>query len=40
MYRVYDTCGQFLAIFPTWTAAQEYKTIMGRHDWTIVGGRY
>lgn len=35
MYKVYDTCGQFLAAFPNYRAALEYKTCMGRYDWTI-----
>lgn len=35
MYKVYDTCGQFLAAFPTLKAAMEYKACMGRYDWTI-----
>lgn len=35
MYKVYDTCGQFLAAFPTFKAATEYKISMGRYDWII-----
>ena len=35
MYKVYDTCGQFLAAFPSWKATQEYKLAMGRPDWSI-----
>lgn len=35
MYKVYDTCGQFLAAFPTLKAAMEYRICMGRYDWTI-----
>lgn len=35
MYKVYDTCGQFLAAFPNYRAAIEYKACMGRYDWTI-----
>lgn len=35
MYKVYDTLGQFLAAFPTFKAAMEYKSCMGRYDWTI-----
>lgn len=35
MYKVYDTCGQFLAAFPNYRAAAEYKICMGRTDWII-----
>ena len=35
MYKVYDTQGQFLAAFPNYRAAMEYKICMGRYDWTI-----
>ena len=35
MYKVYDTCGQFLAAFPNYRAAMEYRICMGRYDWTI-----
>ena len=35
MYKVYDTQGQFLAAFPNYRAAMEYRICMGRYDWTI-----
>lgn len=35
MYKVFDSYGQFLAAFPNWRAASEYKIAMGRPDWKI-----
>ena len=35
MHKVYDTCNQLLAAFPTYQAAEDYKSLMHRPDWRI-----
>lgn len=35
-YKVLDATGAQLRIFPTWKQAEEFRCVMGRHDWRII----
>ncbi len=35
MYRVYDSLGNILRVFPTYQQAFTYKIMCGRYDWLI-----
>lgn len=35
-YKVIDSQGQTLRVFPTWKQAMTFKIAMGRYDWRII----
>ena len=36
MVKLYDSYGNYINKFPSWTAADAYRSLCGRRDWPIV----